>query len=171
MEVLLVLLGMLLFNLFSFALPALVAAWLFSLILPIAFNQALWLSLGALIIMEYTIQTITDIPGQAQYGLIQMILSVVLTYLLLALSAFFGWALLQVFSVDLTIFESTLLFSISLAAGFFFLARSGTVGFPSWLTLSTLDLEDEDFEEDYITPPPPPKPAQSKRKSRRRRVN
>ena len=170
MEVLLVLLSMLLFNLFSFALPALVAAWLFSLILPIAFNQALWLSLGALIITEYTIQTITDIPGQAQYGLMQVILSVALTYLLLALSAFFGWALLQVFRVDLTIFESIVLFSVSLAAGFFFLARSGTVGFPSWMTLSGIELEDEDFEEDYITPPPP-KPARSKRKSSRRRLN
>ncbi|MEW5959349.1 MAG: hypothetical protein AB1801_16585 [Chloroflexota bacterium] len=153
-------------NLVAFAAPALGAAWLFTLVFPIAFNQALWLSLGTIITVEYLIQNITDIPGQSGYGPWEIIIAVVVAYVLLALSGLFGW-LLTLLPVDLTLFEAIILFAISLAGGFFFLTRSGTVGFPKWMTLSEeLEQADEELEDDYIAPPPRRRSRRKKKPSR-----
>ena len=72
----------------------------------------------------------TDIPGVKGIDLIQMVVSVVVAFIFLALSGLFGWLLLQIIAVDLTIFEATLMFAISLAAGLFFMVRAGTGGLP-----------------------------------------
>lgn len=169
METLLGFIILLLTNIVGFALSALLAAWLFTLALPIAFHQALWLSLAMIIAVAYMIQTITDIPGRTEFGFIAIILSAVVAFILLALSGLLAWLLLLALNVDLTIFEATMLFSISLAAGLFFLARSGTGGLPKWMSLSNIDWEDEDFEDDYVVTPPPVKRSKRRRRSSRTR--
>jgi hypothetical protein len=94
----------------------------------------------------------TDIPGVKGIDLIQMFISVAVAFLFLALSGLFGWLLLRMIAVDLTLFEATLLFAISLTTGSFFMVRAGTGGLPVWMTLS--DIEDEIPEEDYVLSPP-----------------
>jgi hypothetical protein len=144
-----------LFQILSFAAPALLAAWLFNLVLSIPFDQALWLSLGAIVALFYILQNMTDIPGQIEGpSLTLAIVTVATTLILLIFSGFLGWLLLVVLAVDLTAFEATLLFAISLIAGFFFLARSGTGGLPKWLWLSEADLEDNYVESDIVVSPP-----------------
>ncbi len=150
-------------NITGFALPALLAAWLFTLALPIAFNQALWLSLGMIVALNYIIQTITDMPGQLDFNWMQIVIAIVTAFILLALSGLLGWLLLLILSIDLTAFEATLLFAISLAVGLFFMTRSGSVGFSRWMTLSDIDLD----EDDYITPTPQKRPKRQKKSIRR----
>lgn len=142
-------------NILGVALPALLAAWLFTLVLPVSSSQIVWLSLGMLLVTRYTIQNITDMPGLQGTDLIGMFIAVGVAYIVLALSGLGGWLLVRFSLVDLTLFEAIILFSVSLTAGFFFIGRAGTGGLPVWMTLAH---EDESFEEE------PPK-----RSSRRRR--
>lgn len=134
-------------NILGFALPALLAGWLFTLAGPVPFDQAVWLSLGVLVGIRYTIQSITNIPGKEGLNFIQMVISVVIAFVFLGLSGLFGWLLLKMIALELSFFEVTLLFAVSMVAGSFFLAKSITGGLPLWMTLP--DLEDEDFDEDY----------------------
>jgi hypothetical protein len=152
---------LLLLNIFGFALPAMLAAWLFTLALPIAFNQALWLSLGMIILVAYLIQNIVDIPGESSFGLREMGVSVAVAFFLLVISALFGWLLWLFIKANLTVFEAVLLAAISLGAGIFFLVRAGTVGLPKWMTLD-IEQDIDESEDDYIVTPP-------KRRSRRPR--
>lgn len=158
---------LLLLNIFGFALPALLAAWLFTLALPIAFNQALWLSLGMIIMVSYLIQNIVDIPGESSFGPREMAVSVAVAFILLAIAAFFGWLLLFFIPVNLTMFEAVLLAAISLGAGFFFLVRSGTVALPKW-TMFDIDRDIDESEPDYVVTPPKRRPRQPKRRTDRR---
>jgi hypothetical protein len=157
---------LLLLNIFGFALPALLAAWLFTLALPIAFNQALWLSLAMIIMVSYLIQNIVDIPGQSSYGFREMGLAAVIALFLLAIAAFFGWLLLLLIPVDLTMFEAVLLAAISLGAGFFFLVRAGTVALPKW-TMLDVDQEIYESEPDYVVTPPKRRSRRPKRRTDR----
>lgn len=157
---------LLIFNILGFALPSLLAAWLMSWLLEISFSQGLWLSLGTILIVEYMIQMITDLPGQVEFGFTQRLVSVASAYIFLALSALAARLFLGLFSVELSLFEAILLFTISLVAGFFFLFRSGTMGLPRWVTLSEFDIDFEDEEDDYIITPPK---KQNRRKSRGKR--
>jgi hypothetical protein len=99
---------------------------------------------------------------------VELFLAVVVTYLLLALSGLFGWLLLQVLNIDLTIFEAILLFAISLVAGLFFLARAGTVGLPRWMALPEFYEDDEDIDDDYVIYPPKKPSSRRKKRSRKR---
>ena len=154
-------------NIAGFALPALLAAWLFTLALPIAFNQALWLSLGIIIVVAYLIQNIVDIPGQSSFSVREMALSVVVAFIFLAISAICGWLLLLIIKVDLSLFQAILLAAISIAAGFFFLVRSGTVGFPKW-TMLDVDRDIAEDETDYVITPPKQRSKRPKRSGGRR---
>ncbi len=157
----------LLFHLLGFALPSLLAAWLLSWLLEFSFSQGLWLSLGVIIVVEYMVQMITDLPGQVEAGFTQRFVATLAAYFFLALSALVAWLLLWLVSVDLSLFEATLLFTISLIAGLFFLFRSGTMGLPRWMTMPDFEFEfdDEEFEDIVITPPKKP----SRRRSRGKR--
>ncbi len=158
---------LLLLNIFGFALPALLAAWLFNLALPIAFNQALWLSLGMIIMVGYLIQNIVDIPGESSFGLRDMALTAAVALILLAIAAFFGWLLLLLIPVDLTMFEAVLLAAISLGAGFFFLVRAGTVALPKWMMLD-IDRDIDESEPDYVVTPPKRRSSRPRRRTDRR---
>ena len=163
MSVMIGLIILLIGNIAGFTVPALLAAWLFTLALPMAFNQALWLSLGMIIAVSYIIQSITDVPGKVGYGLLEIIVSVMIAVVIMALAGLFGWLLLLFVPVDLTSFEATLLFTISLVAQLYFLARAGTVGLPRWMTLPEIDLDEEDFEDEYVIPPPKKRSPRKKR--------
>lgn len=156
-------LSLLLMNLLGFTLPALLAAWLFTLVLPLPFDQMVWLSLAALLINRYTIHTLADMPGVKDTHLISLIVSVVSAFIFLALSGLLGWLLFLIAGNHLTLFEAVLLFAITLSLGFYFTIRSGTGGLPIWMTLPELD--EEDFEDDYIVAPP------KKRTQRRRKTS
>lgn len=154
-------------NLISFSVPALVAAWFLPIISPLTFEQGLWLSLGTIITVQYIIQTITDLPGYSGYGPIQILFSVAGAYILLVFSGLAAWLFLWLLPVDLTFFQTMLLFIISLGAGFFFLGRSGTGGLPNWMTLPHIDPFDEDFEDEYTVSPPPKRRTPKKKSGRR----
>ena len=166
MDVILAFITLFLLNIFGFALPSVLAAWLLALVFPVAFSQALWLSLGTIIFMTFVIQNLADIPGQFNFGLLQIIFSVVVAYVMLFVSGLFGYGL-SFLPLDLTLFEFLLLATISLNAGVFFLFRSGSGGLPKWMTIPMIDIEEEfEDDDDYIIQPPT-KPKG--RKSRRRR--
>ncbi len=171
MGAIIVFLLLLLGNIASFALPSLLSAWLLTLVLPVPFNQALWLSLGMIIVVQYMVQNITDIPGQTGSLILEILLSIIVTFILIAFSALFGWLLLLVVNIDLSIFEAMLLFSTSLVAGFFFLLRSGSVGLPRWVVFpDDIDEIVEDFGEDYVVMPPR-KEGRRRKPGRRRWTN
>ncbi|MFN8456944.1 MAG: hypothetical protein U0401_20145 [Anaerolineae bacterium] len=155
--------SLLLMNLLGFTLPALLAAWLFTLVLPLPFDQMVWLSLAVLLINRYTLHTLTDMPGLKDTHLISLIVSVGAAFIFLALSGLMGWLLFLIVGNSLTLFETILLFAVTFSIGFYFTVRSGTGGLPIWMTMPELD--EEDFEEDYIVAPP------KKRGQRRRRTN
>jgi hypothetical protein len=145
-------------------LSAWLIAWLFTLVLPVPLNQIMWLSLGLFLAIRYIIQMITDIPGVKEFNFIEIVLSGLLTFFLLAFSGLFGWLLVRMTAVDLTLFEATLLFTVSLTAGLFFIARSGTGGLPVWMTLA--DPLDEYTEDEYVISPPK-RPRRRNRAGRR----
>ena len=163
MEIAIGYLLLLLGNIAGFVLPALVVAWIFTLVLPIPFDQAMWLSFGTILAVSHIIQNLTDVPGKIGYGLLEMTISVAASIVLLALAGLLGWLLLVILPVDLTSFEATLLFTISLVAQLYFLARAGTVGLPRWMTLPEIDLDEEDFEDEYVIPPPKKRSPRKKR--------
>lgn len=136
----------------GYALPTLLAGWVLTLIVPISFSQALWLSVAVLFATRYILQNITDLPGFKNADFVEVIVAIVIAFLLLAVSTLLGWLLWRFTGFGLTIFEATLLCVLSLMGGFFFSSRSGTGGLPVWMTL--VNPEDEGFEEDYIVSPP-----------------
>lgn len=167
MEVAIGLLLLLLGNIAGFVLPALLAAWLLTLVLPIPFDQAMWLSFGTILAVSYIVQNVTDVPGKIGYGLLEMIVSVAVSMVFLAVAALLGWLLLLILPLNLSSFEATLLFTISLVAQLYLLARAGTVGLPRWMTIPDIDLDDEDIENEYVIPPPRKRPGRKKRSSNR----
>jgi hypothetical protein len=138
-------------NLITIALPSLVAAWFFTLVLPVSFSQMVWLSLSMFLVVRYVILVLTDIPGAKEMDFVTGLASLVISVVLLALSGLCGWLLLHFIALDLTLFETILLFAVSLTAGFFFTARSGTGGLPLWMTDHIADLDDE-IEKEVVIP-------------------
>jgi hypothetical protein len=161
MDVLISFLVLLLLNILTLVLPALLAAWLFTLVLAVPFDQMVWLSIGVLLVIRYIILSIADAPGQREIDMVGAIITPVVSLVLLALSGLCGWILLNLLSLDLTMFQAVLLFAISLTAGAYFTARSGTGGLPGWMTTFS-DINDEIEEDDFIIPAKRPR----KRKNR-----
>jgi hypothetical protein len=162
-EFLSVLVSLILTNILGLTVPALLAAWLFTLILPVPFNQMVWLSLGMFFIMRYTIQVMVELPGQKDTNFMAMLLSIAASFIFLALAGLLGWGLFQLVDLNLNLFETILLIAISMGGGFYFVVRSGTGGLPLWMTMP--DVETEDFDDEYVVSPP------KRRRQRRRRVN
>lgn len=161
MDALISLIRLLLLNILTLVLPALVAAWLFTLVLPVPFDQMVWLTMGMLLVNRYVILNIADTPGESETDAVGAIVAPIISLILLAVSGLFGWLLLRIFSLDLTIFQSILLFAVSLTAGFYFTARSGTGGLPMWMRVLP-DIDEPIADDDFIIPARKPR----KRKGR-----
>lgn len=144
MDILIGLIILVLVNILVMVLPALMAGWLFTLVLPVSFGQVVWLAVGVLLVVRYIILTIADIPGENETGLLGAAIGAVVSLLLLALSGLLGWLLLRIFSLDLSMFEAVSLFAISLTAGTYFTFRWGTGGMPLWMT-ALEPVEDDDL--------------------------
>jgi hypothetical protein len=132
-------------------------------------DQALWLALGVIVLTRFALQTFTAHPGIRDVTVMEIIISDVFAAIILGLSAALGWALLKVVTIDLTIFQTTLLFAITLTSGMFFLFRIGTGGLPTWLTIP--DWEEEQEEEGEYSPPPPPKTSGRRGRASKRCTN
>lgn len=145
------LVGLLLLNLLTLVLPALVVAWLFTLVLPVPFDQMVWLIMGTLLVIRYVLLSLTDVPGETDMDIVGAITTPIFALILLAVSGLCGWLLLRIFSLDLTVFQSISLFAVSLTAGFYFTARSGTGGLPMWLRVLP-NIDEPVEEDDFIIP-------------------
>lgn len=154
---------LLLLGILGLVLPALLAAWLFTLVLPVPFDQMAWVSLGMLIFIRHFILNLTDIPGVKEMDIVGAIVAPFFSFILLALSGLGGWLLLKAISLDLTLTQAITLFAVSLTAGAYFSVRSGTGGMPLWMT-TLPEISDEFDSDDMVIAPSPPR----KRKNRAR---
>jgi|GEM_PF-6860861 len=156
---------LLLLGILGLVLPALLAAWLFTLVLPVPFDQMVWASLGMLVVIRYVILNLADTPGAKETDIAGAIIAPLISFILLAVSGLGGWLLLQVISLDLTLVQAIILFAISLTAGAYFSVRSGTGGLPLWMT--SLPEIDEEFEnDDRVIAPRPPRKRKNRTKGR-----
>jgi hypothetical protein len=166
MGILLGLLILFLSNIIGVGLFALLSAWLLTLAWPIPLDQALWLSLGMIVVIRYGFLDFTATPGVPQDATVfEIIVSDIIFVILLTLSAALGWLLLKITPINLTIFQAILLFAISLTTGVFFLLRAGAGRLPWAMQLS----DDDEIEEEYI--PPPPKKSRGRRGKASQRWN
>ncbi len=164
MDVLLSLLVLFLSNIIGVGLVALLMAWLLTLALPIPLDQALWLILGMILIIRYGFQGFTTMPSIRQdTTFIEIVLSDIIVVILLIIAAVVSWLLLKIMPIDLTIFQATLLFALSLTTGVFFMFRMGSGRFGPWMIQSDDDDDDDEYEieEEYV--PPPPKKSRGRR--------
>jgi hypothetical protein len=160
----------LLANIIGISLFALLSGWLLTKVLFIPLDQALWLTLGVLVLTRYALQTFMAMPVIRDVTVLEVIVSDVFAAIILSLSAVLGWLLLNIVTLDLTIFQTTLLFAITLTSGMFFLLRIGTGGVPGWMTMPGWE-EEEDEEEDEYIPPPPPKTSRRRGRASKRWAN
>lgn len=156
---------LLLLGILGLALPALLAAWLFTLVLPVPFDQMVWVSLGMLVFMRYAFLNLVDTPGAKEIDIAGAIVAPFISFILLAVSGLGGWLLLQAISLDLTLVQAIILFAISLTAGVYFSIRSGTGGLPLWMT-ALPEINDEFEGDDMIVAPSPPRKRKNRAKGR-----
>ncbi|MDM8528818.1 hypothetical protein QUF58_11510 [Anaerolineales bacterium HSG24] len=102
--------------LLGYAVPALFGAWVLTLILPYSFSQVMWLTLGVIVALSFVMldasQTIT--PGG--FDILHIIITIIISYIFLTISALLGW-LSTYLPIDVSLFELTALFAISLVTG------------------------------------------------------
>jgi hypothetical protein len=154
---------LLLLGIVGLVLPALLAAWLFTLVLPVPFDQMVWVSLGMLVLIRYVFLNLVDTPGAKEIDIAGAIVAPFISIILLAVSGLFSWLLLKMISLDLSMVQAIILFAISLTAGVYFSVRSGTGGLPLWMTTLS-EINDEFDSDDMVIAPSPPR----KRKNRAR---
>jgi hypothetical protein len=156
---------LLLLGILGLVLPALLAAWLFTLVLPVPFDQMVWVSLGMLVVMRYVILNLADTPGVKETDFAGAIIAPFISFILLAVSGLCSWLLLQAISLDLTLAQAIILFAISLTAGAYFSVRSGTGGLPHWMT-ALPEISDEFESDNMIIAPRPPGKRKNRTKGR-----
>ncbi len=158
-------------NTIGVALYSLLVSWVITLILPVPLDQILWLVLGTVILLRYILQFFTN-----QYIIVgyfgffwEIFFSNLLSLIIITISIVLEWLLLKIVSVNLTIFQTILLFDITLIFGLFFSLRGGLQKSKFLDYSNDYDDEDDDEieEEEKYVPPPPPKPSHSKSKTKK----
>ena len=135
----------------SFAGPAILAAWLLTLVLPYEFSQIIWLCLGIIVIVAFII-------GDTDYNLQKHTTTLIASYALVVVITLSAW--LSFSLLGLSLFEATALFTVSLLSGLLIVSRIvDPYDNLDWL------FEDDDIDDDFkneviVTP--------SKRRKQRR---
>ena len=100
----------------GYAMPTLFGAWVLTLILPYSFSQVMWLTLGMIVVLSFVMLNASQEMARDGYGFQHHVITILACYLFLALSALLG-KLFSYLPIDVSLFELTALFAISLTSG------------------------------------------------------